>query len=109
VAGYCNVSLPRDLLPGDLAVLLDGVAITPTITENATHTTLHLEYTLSSHQVEIVGAAGSLLTLPTELILMIGAACILLVVVLILRRRSKPKTPSSRLDDFLERAEKEWR
>ena len=57
--GYCNVTIPKNLLdapPNQWTLLVDGKSETPFVTYNDTHTFLYLTYTLSTHNIEIIGA-----------------------------------------------------
>jgi hypothetical protein len=54
--GFCNVTVPKALLYGEpWTVLIDGASVPPTITENATHTSLYFTYTHSTHTIQIIG------------------------------------------------------
>ena len=54
--GICNVTIPKALLYGEpWTVLIDGVSVLPTITENATHSCLYFTYTHSTHEIQIIG------------------------------------------------------
>jgi len=54
--GFCNVTIPKALLYGEpWTVLIDGASVSPTITENATHTFLYFTYTHSTHTIQIIG------------------------------------------------------
>jgi len=54
MAGFCNVTIPVELLGGPYVVLVDGSPITPTETSNATHTSQYVMYTQNS-QIEVIG------------------------------------------------------
>jgi len=57
-AGYCNVTIPKDMLQGSpWTVLLNGTDWTTlcTITENDTHTFIHIPYTHSTNTIQIRG------------------------------------------------------
>jgi hypothetical protein len=54
--GFCNVTIPKQLLRGDFNVMLDGENAADFVqSSNETHTSLHLTYDHSRHQVEIIG------------------------------------------------------
>jgi hypothetical protein len=58
--GYCNITIPKALLKAeplsDWKVFLDGHLQLPyTPTENATHTFIYMNYTYSSHGIQIQG------------------------------------------------------
>jgi len=52
--GFCNVTLPKEMLYGTFTVLIDGTPIDYTLTENATHTSLHFTYNHTTHYVQII-------------------------------------------------------
>lgn len=58
--GFANITFPKALLSGDLAVYLDQVPLTNgvgyTMTSDATQFTFSLTYSHSMHKIEIVGA-----------------------------------------------------
>jgi len=54
---FCNVTIPKSLLNGGAEpweVKLDGVDISFTKVENATHTSLYFTLTLSTHKVQVI-------------------------------------------------------
>jgi PKD repeat protein len=54
--GFCNVTIPKVLLEGDpWKVWVDDTLVTPDLVENATHTFLYFEFTLSTRLVKIIG------------------------------------------------------
>jgi hypothetical protein len=53
--GWCRVVAPKQMLGGPFTVLVDGVTVTHTHTDNATHNFFSFTYTHSKHTVEIVG------------------------------------------------------
>jgi len=61
--GFCNVTIPKDLLNaplGQWTVLVNDAPVIPPellATENDTHTSIYFTYTTSTHKVEIIGAA----------------------------------------------------
>jgi hypothetical protein len=56
--GYCNTTLPSDLLWGEFSIYLDGNPLVRDVdysqTSNATHTAFYITYTHSTHHVAIV-------------------------------------------------------
>jgi hypothetical protein len=54
-SGYCNVTIPDELLGGTFTVHVDGAITTYTASHNGSHTTLAFEYSHSTSTVEIVG------------------------------------------------------
>jgi hypothetical protein len=60
-AGYCNVTVPKDLLQGDpWTVYINNVNCTTScdITENDTHTFIYIPYTCSTHTIQIEGTSA---------------------------------------------------
>jgi len=57
--GFCNITLPEDLLWGDFSVYMNGEPLVEgldyTRTYNGTHNIFHTTYTHSSHLIEITG------------------------------------------------------
>lgn len=54
--GFCNVTIPKQLLGGHFDVLVDGENVTDFIlSANATHNSLYFTYEHSWHWVEIIG------------------------------------------------------
>jgi len=66
--GFCNVTIPRKLLgadsPENWLVEVNGISVSPTICENATHSSLYFTYTCSTHKVEITGTSVIQDTIP---------------------------------------------
>jgi hypothetical protein len=57
-AGYCNVTIPKDLLrDSPWTILFNGTDWTSscTVTENATHTFIYIPYTCSTNTIQITG------------------------------------------------------
>jgi parallel beta-helix repeat protein len=54
--GFCNVTIPKQLLYGEpWTLLIDGEPVSYTQTENATHSFLYFTYTHSTHEIRIIG------------------------------------------------------
>jgi len=55
--GYVNMSIPMRLLSGAWTILVDGAdaASKTTIAENQTYTTIYLNYSQSTHSVQVIG------------------------------------------------------
>jgi len=55
--GFSNVTIPKTLMTPEAneewIVLMNGTEVTPPITENATHTSIYLAYSHSTHKIEI--------------------------------------------------------
>jgi parallel beta-helix repeat protein len=56
-AGFCNVTIPKDLLNAEdsWTVLVDGASVTPTSNEDETSTYIYFTYNHSTKTVEIIG------------------------------------------------------
>lgn len=52
--GYCNITFRTQLLGGPYTVLVDGAQATPTVSINATHTSLRISYMHSTHTIEVL-------------------------------------------------------
>jgi len=59
--GFCDIVIPKELMSGTFAVLVNGMPVAYTQTENATHCFLHFTYNHSTDHIEIV------LTIPGDL------------------------------------------
>jgi len=55
--GFCNVTIPIELLNGDFSVSVDNSPTSFTITQNLTHSFLYFNYTHTVHKVRIVGTS----------------------------------------------------
>jgi hypothetical protein len=53
-AGYCNVTIPRELLGGPYSCLFDGAPATPIETHNSTHASIYVTYT-DDGDLEVTG------------------------------------------------------
>ena len=56
--GYCNITIPKELLydsPENWLVYVDGQLVTSTVTEDENNAYLYFTYTLSTHYVQIMG------------------------------------------------------
>jgi len=59
--GFCNVTIPKQVMNGTYAVLVNGTAIAYTQTENATHYILNFTYSQGFNQIKV------LLTIPGDI------------------------------------------
>jgi len=55
--GFCNVTIPKELLNGDFTVWIDDSPINFILTQNLTHSFLYFNYTQTVHKVRIVGTS----------------------------------------------------
>jgi len=53
--GFCNITIPKELLNGDFSLWIDDSPLSFTNTQNSTHSSLHFNYTHTIHKVTIVG------------------------------------------------------
>ena len=56
--GYCNVTIPKNLLGGPFTVFLNGTVITHVLTENSTHAFVYFNYNHSTHSAQIIGTTA---------------------------------------------------
>ena len=88
-SGYCRVGIPKTLLGGPFKVLIDSQQITPTVTENTTHSIIYFTYTHSSDTIKIVGTTA-IPEFSSSTILLLFMITTLLVAIL-LKKRKKPE------------------
>lgn len=59
--GFCNITIPKNLLDAPDSnhwlILVDGMMVSPTMSDNATHSSLYFAYSHSLHRVQILGTA----------------------------------------------------
>jgi hypothetical protein len=59
--GFCNITIPKNLLdapdPNYWLILVDGMMVSPTVSENATHSSLYFTYSHSIRRIHIIGTA----------------------------------------------------
>ncbi len=61
VDAFCNITIPKVLMSGNLTVYLDDVPQSVTVTENATHYSLYFESAELSHKVRVTSTLAGLL------------------------------------------------
>jgi parallel beta-helix repeat protein len=98
-SGFCNVTIPENLLWGDFSLFINGIPLTEgvnyTKTYNGTHYTFHTAYTHSEHIIEIIGTEV-IREFPSAIIIPLLMALTVLAVAVAKRRRPKNlnfKTP----------------
>ena len=87
-AGFCNITMSKTFLGEPYIILKDGVLVTPTVTSNATHTSLYFTYTQSTHKIEIIGTT-IVLEFPTVIATMSLLTVLALTLLLTKRRLTK--------------------
>jgi len=84
-SGFCDVTIPDDLLWGSFSLNLDGFPLVDDVdytqTNNSTHYNFHITYSASVHMIEIVGSDAipefpSWIILPTFMVATLAAAII---------------------------------
>jgi hypothetical protein len=77
--GYCNVTIPLDLLAGPFIVFVDDDLVSAYATTNATHSSLYVAYTHSTHNVVIIGTTviSELTSIVTVLVVVVLASAVL--------------------------------
>jgi len=57
--GYCNISIPEELLWGEFSIFMDGSLLVKDVdytqTHNGTHYTFYISYSHSTHTINIIG------------------------------------------------------
>jgi len=64
ITGFCNLTIPKELVNDALIILVDNVPTNYIQTHNATHYFLYFTHTLSTHKIQII---GGVLTHPSSL------------------------------------------
>lgn len=94
-AGFCNITVPQDLIWGDFAVYLDETLqvedIDYTRNFNGTHNIFHITYTHSSHTIEIAGTES----IPEFLSILLSSTLFAALLLAIRTLRKKPFSFSS--------------
>jgi len=91
--GFVNVTIPKNLLTASLtgwSVMVDNVAVSPSITENATHTFIYLSYVQSTHNMRIVGT-WVVPEFPSMTVLLTLLATMAIMIALIRKVHKKPR------------------
>lgn len=59
--GFCNITIPKNLLDAPDSnywlILVDGIMVSPMVSDNATHSSLYFDYSHSIRRVYIIGTA----------------------------------------------------
>jgi hypothetical protein len=85
-SGHCKVWIPKTLLEGPFKVLIDSQQITPTETDNTTHSLIDFTYTHHSDAIKIVGTTV-IPEFPTFLVLPLFMMTTLLAAILLKKRK----------------------
>jgi len=81
--GFCNTTIPKQLLGGPFIVQLNGVSISFISTENSTHTFIYFAYAHSQHRIEIVGST----VIPEFPVFLIPMFIVITIIAMLIRRR----------------------
>jgi hypothetical protein len=107
VTGFVNITIPNDLMwlenptTDEWFVLVDGVKVTPVVSSNGTHTTLHFTIEFSSLKHVYIFATGFVPELPSILSIM-ALLTITLVATILLRSRQKTRARKISSTEFRE-------
>ncbi|MHA2315956.1 MAG: cohesin domain-containing protein [Candidatus Hermodarchaeia archaeon] len=89
--GFCNITIPKNLLDAPdtnyWLILVDGMMVFPTMSDNATHSSLYFAYSHSIHRVHILGTAV-IPEFPTAIVPLLFLAVTLVAVALRKTRRN---------------------
>ncbi|MGQ9565579.1 MAG: hypothetical protein ACUVT5_03420 [Candidatus Bathyarchaeales archaeon] len=88
--GFFNITIPKNLMYGSWAVVVNGVIVIPTITENSTHTFVY--YTYSTSTVPVIIQATYAVPELTPTILILTTATITLAILIIKKKTTHKKT-----------------
>jgi hypothetical protein len=100
--GFCNVTIPKDLLGGDFTVKVDGIKVTPDpiITSNSTHSFVYFGFGHSVHNVQIVGTTvvaatgpGGFDVMPVVVVVVIVLVVLIAAVLMVRKRRQRVVPP----------------
>jgi hypothetical protein len=107
VPGFVNITIPNDLMwlenptIDEWFVLVDGVKITPVVSSNGTHTTLHFTVEFNSLKHVYIFTTGFVPELPSILSMM-ALLTITLVATILLRSRQKTRARKLSSTEFRE-------
>jgi hypothetical protein len=95
--GFCNVTIPKNLLYAEntWTVLVDGISVTPTVNEEENYTNLHFTYNHSTKTVEIIGT-DAIPEFPSWTPLIVTLTAVLVVAVVYRRRLTKKQGRADR-------------
>jgi parallel beta-helix repeat protein len=87
--GFCNVTIPKDLLntEDNWTILVDGDSVTPTVNEDASNTYLYFTYNHSTKTIEIIGTTA-IPEFPSWTPLLIALVAVVAVAVIYRRKLS---------------------
>jgi nitroreductase/subtilisin-like proprotein convertase family protein len=83
--GFCNVTIPIELLNGDFSLWIDDSPVSFTITHNSTHSSLHFNYTHTVHKVRIAGTT----VIPERIHLLPVAIIFILATAIVIHRHTR--------------------
>ena len=84
-SGFCNVTVPEALLGPPYTVKIDNVSVAALVSSNRTHSFIHLNYTHSTHTIEIVGY--SVISEFNTNILLLFLACAISLLIFLTRKQ----------------------
>jgi hypothetical protein len=89
--GYCNISIPEELLWGEFSIFRDGSLLVKDVdytqTYNGTHYTFYISYSHSTHTINIIGTEV-IPEFPSPIFSLLFATATLLAVILHRRKHS---------------------
>ena len=95
--GFCNITIPNQLLGGPFSVTFDGQLMSEMLTsDNGTHTWLHFTYPHSVHRIEIIGTTAIPESHPTILLPLFAFVTLIAVALARKIRRKEKRAHESR-------------
>ena len=95
-AGFCNVTIPRNLLNatalGDWVVVFDGKTLTSSefnITQNDDYVFVYLNYTHSEHKISIIGTVVPIAEFQPDILPLVLAISTLIAAIITVKQRRK--------------------
>ena len=94
--GFCNVTIPRNLLNAtalsDWVIMLDGKTLTSAefnITQNDDYVFVYLNYTHSEHEISIIGTVVPIAEFQPDILPLVLAISTLIAAIIIVKQRRK--------------------